>query len=91
MRLVVVVGRHWPLLSNLGRPRDGPIHIRKSALPAARSSGDGPASACRLASCPPSQLSGDMGLVESGCRGFARLVMNAVIGSIACPPCGPSI
>lgn len=24
MGLVVVVGRHWPLLSDLGRPRDGP-------------------------------------------------------------------
>jgi hypothetical protein len=24
VRLVVVVGRHWPLVSGLGRPRDGP-------------------------------------------------------------------
>ena len=24
MRLVVGVGRHWPLLSDVGRPRDGP-------------------------------------------------------------------
>lgn len=24
MRLVVVVGHHWPLVSGLGRPRDGP-------------------------------------------------------------------
>jgi hypothetical protein len=26
VRLVVVVGRHWPLLSGLGRPRDGPAN-----------------------------------------------------------------
>lgn len=28
MGLVVVVGRHWPLLSDLGRPRDGPASLR---------------------------------------------------------------
>ncbi|MDQ0812655.1 hypothetical protein QFZ63_004369 [Streptomyces sp. B3I7] len=26
MRLLVVVGRHWPLPSDLGRPRDGPAN-----------------------------------------------------------------
>lgn len=30
MRLVVVVGRHWPLLSDLGRPRDGPVLSRSA-------------------------------------------------------------
>lgn len=40
MCLVVVVGHHWPLLSNLGRPRDGPalphltdVRCLQSALP----------------------------------------------------------
>lgn len=30
MRLVVVVGRHWLLLSALGRPRDGPASARSA-------------------------------------------------------------
>lgn len=31
VRLVVVVGRHWPLLSGIGRPRDGPVAPPKMA------------------------------------------------------------
>lgn len=30
VRLVVVVGRHWPLLSNVGRPGDGPASARST-------------------------------------------------------------
>lgn len=30
MGLVVVVGRHWLLLSDLGRPRDGPASARSA-------------------------------------------------------------
>ncbi len=30
VRLVVVVGRHWPLLSGVGRPRDGPAAARSA-------------------------------------------------------------
>lgn len=30
MRLVVVVGRHWPLSSDVGRPRDGPALVRST-------------------------------------------------------------
>jgi hypothetical protein len=35
MRLVVVIGRHRPLLSGLGRPRDGPGNDSSAAHPTA--------------------------------------------------------
>lgn len=55
MRLLVVVGRHWPLSSSLGRPRDGP------ALP--RLAG-GQRLRCALSEAQPTTVSHDDGCVD---------------------------